>query len=92
MGAQSENGQKMRRDINSIIMILATQCMINLGEIQDPVFKKVKQDMAGAKLFIDLLEVIEAKTKGNLDEEEDKFLQGVLVNLRKIYEKNMSGT
>lgn len=91
MSTQSETGAKMKRDITSIIMILATQCMINLGEIQDPIFKKVKQDLDGAKLFIDLLEVLEGKTRGNLDEEEDKFMQGILVNLKNIYEKNVSG-
>ncbi len=92
MEKQSDKGQELKRDINSIILMLATQCMINLGEIEDPVIKKVNPNMNGAKLFIELLEVMEEKTRGNLNDEEDKFLHGVLENLNKIYNKNMSGT
>ena len=53
----------MKRDIKSIILILATQCMINLGEIQDPVSKDIKSDLDGAELFIELLEELEKKQK-----------------------------
>ena len=79
----------MKRDIKSIILILATQCMINLGEIQDPVSKEINYNMEGAVLFIDLLEVLEAKTEGNLSEGEKEFLVGVIDNLKKIYDKKL---
>lgn len=79
----------MKRDIKSIILILATQCMINLGEIQDPVSKEINYNMEGAVLFIELLEVLEAKTEGNLSEGEKEFLVGVIDNLKKIYDKKL---
>ena len=77
----------MKRDIKSIILILATQCMINLGEVEDPISKGISGNLEGAELFIELLEELESKTDGNLTDEEKKFLVGVIENLKKIYNK-----
>lgn len=77
----------MKKDIKSIIILLATQCMINLGEIENPFTKQTDQNMEGAKIFIDLLVILKEKTKGNLSEEEEKFLSDVSENLNKIYIK-----
>lgn len=80
----------MRRDIKSIILLLATQGMINLGEIQDPVSTEFNINLEGAEIFIELLEVLEVKTRGNLTPEEEKFLADILGNLRKVYEKKLN--
>lgn len=77
----------MERDIKSIIILLATQSMINLGEIQDPIQQTQTINLAGARIFIGLLEELKIKTDGNLNEEENKFLDEVLGNLSTIYEK-----
>ena len=77
----------MKRDIKSIILLLATQCMINLGEVQDPISKEISSNLEGAELFIDLLEELKSKTDGNLTDDEKKFLVGVIENLKKIYNK-----
>ena len=79
----------MKKDIKSIILILATQCMINLGEIKDPISKDIKSDLNGAELFIELLEELEMKTKGNLTEGEKEFIIGVIDNLKKLYDKKL---
>lgn len=78
--------QDIKRDIKSIIVLLATQGMINLGEIKDPISNTTKLDMEGARLFIDLLEVLEKKTKGNLTTEEEGFLTEILSNINKVYD------
>ena len=81
----------MKKDIKSIIILLSTQGMINLGEIENPFTKQTNQNMEGAKIFIDLLEILKEKTKGNLSDGEEKFLSDVSENLHEIYiRKNKS--
>jgi len=74
----------MERDIKSIILLLATQAMINLGVIEDPILKQIKLDIEGAEVFIQMIEVIDHKTQGNLTDEEIAYLHEVLDNLKKI--------
>jgi polyhydroxyalkanoate synthesis regulator phasin len=76
----------MKRDIKAIVTLLATQSMINLGEIADPLTKTTSINLSGAKIFIDLVEVLKKKTKGNLSNEEDQFIKDVLSNLKKVYQ------
>jgi hypothetical protein len=76
----------MKRDIKAIATLLATQSMINLGEIADPLTKTTSINLSGAKIFIDLVEVLKKKTKGNLSDEEDQFMKDVLSNLKKVYQ------
>lgn len=80
----------MKRDINSIIILLATQCMINLGEITDPMTQNVSIDLEKAQLFIDLIQVLEKKTKGNLSEQEIEFIKEIQNNLSNIYNKKIN--
>jgi len=77
----------MKRDIKSIVLLLATQCMINLGEIEDPITKRADVKLEKAEIFIDLLEELKLKTEGNLTEEQKKFITGVVNNLKSIYKK-----
>ncbi len=81
----------MKRDIKSIMLLLATQGMINLGEIHDPISEVTAVNLPGAEVFIQLLEELEIKTKGNLTDEEDVFLKELLGNLKKVYRKKLNG-
>jgi len=81
--------QEIKRDIKSIAVLLATQGMINLGEIKDPISQQSKLDPAGARLFIDLLEVLQKKTGGNLTPDEEGFLTEIVSNIKKVYEKKI---
>ncbi len=76
-----------KRDIRAIAILLATQGMIRLGEIPDPLNGQATLDADGARFFIDLLEELQRKTKGNLIPEEAAFLDDVLENLQKIFTK-----
>ena len=80
----------MKRDIKSIILLLATQGMINLGEIKDPVSNENILNLDGAAVFVELLEELEVKTRGNLTDEEDAFLIDILTDLKKVYDKKLS--
>lgn len=80
----------MKKDITAIITLLATQSMIHLGEIPDPVTKKTSLKTDHAKIFIDLLSVLKEKTAGNLTQKEDGFMDDVLANLKQVYQKKIS--
>ena len=79
----------MDKDIKAITVLLATQAMINMGEIRDPVTNKSRDDLDGAATFIELVEVLETKTKGNLTPDEETFLVDVRENLDKVYQKKL---
>ncbi|MCO6432004.1 MAG: DUF1844 domain-containing protein [Deltaproteobacteria bacterium] len=67
---------------SSFIMSLATQALMQLGEIKAPPGMNIEVDPAAAKQTIDILGVIEAKTAGNLDQDEKHLLDEILRNLR----------
>lgn len=79
----------MKRDIKAIATLLATQSMINLGEIVDPLTNSTSKNLPGAKIFIDLVEVLKKKTAGNLSVEEEKFMKDILSNLKKVYQNKI---
>jgi len=58
------------------------RAMFALGQIREPGTQEVYLDLEGAKYVIDLLDVLEQKTKGNLDANEAQALHTVLHNLR----------
>jgi hypothetical protein len=69
-------------DFSSLISLLATQTLFAMGLITTENDKEPKKDLRLAKFHIDMLEALEEKTKGNLTEQEQKFLSGTLSQLR----------
>jgi hypothetical protein len=69
-------------DFGTLVSLLATQAFFALGLIGDENDKAPKKDLPLAKFHIDMLEALEAKTKGNLTEQEQQFLEGALGQLR----------
>jgi hypothetical protein len=68
-----------------IVSTYATQAAVSLGQIANPITKKTEVDLPQAKFAIDLLQILEEKTKGNRNAEEDKFLEDCLYQLRMVY-------
>jgi hypothetical protein len=74
-------------NFEGLLSIFATQAYYALGLIrpEDEKDKEVEPDFELAKFNIDMLGVLETKSKGNLTEEEAKMLQGTLGQLRMIF-------
>jgi hypothetical protein len=87
----AEESEKERRlppaNLEGLLSIFATQAYYALGLIrpEDDKDKEVEPDFELAKFNIDMLSVLEAKSKGNLTENEAKMLQGTLSQLRMIF-------
>jgi hypothetical protein len=64
---------------------LAMEALIALGDMAHPVTRKQAANPAHAKYLIDLLGLIEEKTKGNLSADEQKLLTDALYQLRMRY-------
>lgn len=76
-----------------LISTLATQAMVALGILPDPVSGEPSPNLPLAKHFIDNIAILEEKTKGNLDESEANQIEEALHQLRMIYvtSKNEGG-
>ena len=71
---------------NPVLLALIQQYqlmgLIHLGKMVHPESQKSERNIEAARATIEILGMIEEKTKGNLTSEEDRFLQQVLTNLR----------
>ena len=65
-----------------LVMQQSNMALMLLGKAPHPETGQTVQDLEGAKLFIDQLEMLEAKTKGNLSKEESAMLKQTLMSLR----------
>jgi hypothetical protein len=70
---------------STFIVGLSTQALIHLGEISDPAGGKPEHDLIGAQQLIDILGMLQEKTRGNLDANEQKLLETILFDLRMKY-------
>ena len=69
-----------------IVSMLTTQALVDLGQVPHPLRKDQKEvNLKGAKYAIDLLGILEEKTKGNLTSEEEKALSSSLSTLRLLF-------
>ncbi len=68
-----------------LVMMFSTSAMHHLGKLVDPESGKTEVNLEGAKMSIDLLNMLQDKTKGNLTSDEDKMLKEVLTMLRLNY-------
>ena len=68
-----------------MVGLFGTQAMIGLGKLANPATGKAEKNLPAARLFIDTLEMLESKTKGNLNSDETKVLHATLTDLRLMY-------
>lgn len=70
---------------------IATQAMIALGQVPNPITGKVEQRLKQAKHYIDTLAVLEEKTAGNRTPDESALLSEILHQLRMAYVMSQGG-
>jgi hypothetical protein len=69
-------------NFSTLIMSLSSSAFFHLGEIPDPATGQKQKDLALAKHTIDIIGMLREKTKGNLDDDEQKFIDSMLTDLR----------
>ena len=68
-----------------LVMMFQGAAMQQIGKIVNPISGKAERDLDQAKMSIDILGMLQEKTKGNVSENERKFLDHVLFELRMNY-------
>ncbi len=72
-------------DFTGLVQLLAMQTMVGLGGMRGPGGNDIPPNIELAKHHIDLLDVLEKKTAGNLEPEEKKMFDTTLHQLRMAY-------
>lgn len=75
----------------NMVVQQTNMALMLLGKIPHPQTGQPEQDLEGARMFIDQLEMLEAKTKGNLGKEETGLLQQSLTGLRMAFVEAIEG-
>jgi len=68
-----------------LVSMFYTAAMQQMGKLINPITQKVERDLDQAKISIDILGMLEGKTQGNLADEEQRFLEHALFELRMNY-------
>ena len=84
----AQQSGELKMDFSAFILSLNASSMIHMGEIPDPHSMERSVNLPAAKHTIEILEIIEDKTKGNLDDTEKKLLEDILYNLRMKFMQN----
>ncbi|MFH0953368.1 MAG: DUF1844 domain-containing protein [Verrucomicrobiota bacterium] len=74
---------------SQLVIMLATSAIQQLGKLVNPVTKKAEVNLGAAQATIDLLDMLEAKTKGNLDKEEQRLLTETLMSVKMNFVETM---
>lgn len=79
------NESQLEASFSVLVMSVASHAAMFLGLAPDPQTGEVHRDNAMAKFNIDLLVVLQAKTKNNLNDEEQKFIDSLVTDLQMKY-------
>ena len=74
-------------DFGTFVLSLGSSALVHLGEIEHPETAEAKENLALARQTIDLLAMLEEKTRGNLTSDEAAILKSILYDLRILYVK-----
>ncbi len=69
-------------NFSSFILSLSSSVLLHLGEIADPVSGEKRKNMDLAKQSIDIISMLQDKTKGNISQDEGKLIEQMLFDLR----------
>ena len=72
-------------DFSSIVFPFYTQALVKLGVMEDPLGAGQGENLAFARRLIDVLDLLKDRTKGNLEPDEEKFLESCLLQLKNAY-------
>lgn len=79
--------QNTTNEIMFIQLVMQNQqiAIMSMGKLKHPVTDKIERNLELAKISIDTLDMLKVKTKGNLSEYEEKYLDEVIRELKLNY-------
>lgn len=89
-GSEGKGGAAPAIDFNTFVLSLSTNALMHLGECIGPDGEPCPQNLTLAKQTIDLVALVEEKTRGNLTGEEERLVSQILTDLRTRYAAHVS--
>ena len=86
MSDDKQNGELFQ----GLVVSLAAATMQHLGKTLNPATRKIEQNLPAAQATIDMLDMLEAKTRGNVSEQEAKLLKSILAELKLNYVETLN--
>ena len=74
-------------NFTNFVLSLSTSALFHFGDFPDQEGGKTEKNLPAAKQTIDILDMLNERTKGNLNEKENQLIQGVLYELKLRYVK-----
>lgn len=74
-----------------LINMIAMQAMVGLGGMSGPGGERIPPNLEVAKHYVDMLQILDDKTKNNLTDEEKQLLDQLLYEMRMRYVQSASG-
>jgi hypothetical protein len=72
-------------DFATFVLSLSHSVLLHLGEVGHPDTGEVEKDLSLARQTIDLLSMLEEKTRGNLTGDEERLIGQILFDLKMRY-------
>jgi hypothetical protein len=76
---------KYRAMFTQLVLIFHTAAMQHMGKLKNPLTDKIERSLIQAQAAIDMLDMLKNRMKGNLSNEEERFLSMVLQELKLNY-------
>lgn len=74
-----------------LVNMIAMQAMVGMGGMSGPGGERIPPNLEAAKHYVDMLQLLEDKTKDNLTDEEKQLLDQLLYEMRMRYVQAASG-
>ncbi len=81
----SKQSREMELDFGGFVISLGTSGMLHLGKFEDPETGESTIDLPAARNIIQILTMLEKKTRGNLEGEEKQLIDSLIYDLRLAY-------
>ena len=72
-------------DFGAFVLSMSSSALVHLGEVPEPESGQIMENVLAAKQTIDILCMLQSKTKGNLTDQEARLLRDMLFELRMKY-------
>ncbi len=89
MNQQKNKVNQVDEDFSNIVVSFSQTALVGMGKISNPQTGKVDKNLNMARTYIDMLEMLSEKTKGNLTKKEKDILESTVTNLQLTYVDEM---
>ncbi len=87
---EPQQGEVPPASLEMLVTMFASEAMMALGQLPNPATGQLSISLDHARYAIDMLQMLQEKTKGNLDPNEAKMLEDLLHQLRMLFVASQS--